>query len=98
AIAADRLFCSAFSCSTLVSVSRRSASSFKISSTGAVSPFLSAPSRTRSGCSRMKLRLSMAGPQVREEDDVADRRLVRDDGGEAVYAESHATGWWEPVF
>src|ERR1700682_2566525 len=96
-MAADLLFCSAFSCSTFASVTRRSASSFRISSTGAVSPFFRAPSRTRSGCSLMKLRLSMVSPQVREEDDVTDRGLVGDDRGQAVDAQAHTPGWREAV-
>src|SRR5947208_3797530 len=98
AIAAERRFCSAFSCSSLVTISRRSASRWRISSTGAGSPFLRAPSLTRSGCSRMKLRLSMSGPQAGEQDDVADRWLVRDDGDQAVDAQTHAAGRRKAVF
>src|SRR5205823_10111970 len=98
AIAADRRFCSALSCSSLVTVSRRSASRRRISSTGAGSPFLRAPSLTRSGCSRMKLRLSMSGPQAGEQDDVADRWLVRDEGDQAVDAQTHAAGRRKAVF
>src|SRR5256714_475111 len=98
AIAADRRFCSALSCSSLVTVSRRSASRRRISSTGAGSPFLRAPSLTRSGCSRMKLRLSMSGPQAGEEDDVADRRLVREDRDQPVDPQAHPTGRGEAVF
>src|SRR6266849_9190318 len=98
AIAADRRFCSAFSCSSFVTASRRSASRRRISSTGAFSPFLRAPSFTWSGCSRMKLRLSMAGPQAREEDHVADRGLVREDGDQPVDPQAHATGRRKAVF
>src|SRR5436853_1045827 len=98
AIAADRRFCSALSCSSLVTVSRRSASRRRISSTGAGSPFLRAPSLTRSGCSRMKLRLSMSGPQAGEQDDVADRWLVRDDRDQPVDPQAHAAGWGKAVF
>src|SRR5256885_2725948 len=98
AIAADRRFCSALSCSSLVTVSRRSASRRRISSTGAGSPFLRAPSLTRSGCSRMKLRLSMSGPQAGGQDDVADRWLVRDDGDQAVDGQTRAAGRRKAVF
>src|SRR6202048_1136739 len=98
AIAAELRFCSAFSCSSLVTASRRSASRQRLSSTGAVSPFLRAPSLTRSGCSRMKLRLSMSGPQAGEQDDVADRGLVVEDGDQPVDAQAHATRGWKAVF
>src|SRR5437870_9160445 len=97
AIAADRRFCSALSCSSLLSVSRRCLSSRRISSTGAGSPFLRAPSATTSGCSRMKLRLSMPGAQMREQDDIADGGLVGQDGREPVDAHAHADGRWEAV-
>src|SRR3989454_1766254 len=92
AIAADRRFCSALSCSSFVIASRRSASRWRISSTGAGSPFLRAPSLTRSGCSRMKLRLSMAGAQTGEQDHVADRGLVREDRDQSVDPQAHAAG------
>src|SRR6184192_3183136 len=98
AIAPDRRFCSAFSCSSFVIASRRSASRRRISSTGAGSPFLRAPSLTRSGCSRMKLRLSMAGTQTGEQDHVADRGLVREDRDQPVHPEAHAARRWEAVF
>src|SRR5258708_14673064 len=45
----------------------------------------------------MKLRPSMASSEVGEEDDVADRGLVGNDGGEAVDPQPHATGWREAV-
>src|SRR5438132_5594258 len=98
AIAADRRFCSALSCSSFVIESRRSASSRRISSTGAGSPFLRAPSLTRSGCSRMKLRLSMAGTQTGEQDHVADRWLVREDRDQPVDPQAHAAGGGKAVF
>src|SRR5712691_12081273 len=98
AIAADRRFCSAFNCSSFVTISRRSASRRRISSTGAGSPFLRAPSLTRSGCSRMKLRLSMAGTQTGEQDDVADRGLVGEDGDQPVDPEAHAPGGRKAIF
>src|SRR5436309_6636237 len=97
AIAADRRFCSALSCSSLVRVSRRCWSSCRISSTGAGSPFLRAPSLTRSGCSRMKLRLSMPGAQVREQDHIADGGLVGQDGREPVDPQAHATRGWKAI-
>src|SRR5205809_4670740 len=97
AIAADRRFCSALSCSSLVTSSRRCWSSCRISSTGAGSPFLRAPSLTRSGCSRMKLRLSMPGAQVREQDHIADGGLVGQDGREPVDPQAHATRGWKAI-
>src|SRR5437879_2357575 len=98
AIAADRRFCSALSCSSFVIASRRSASRRRISSTGTGSPFLRAPSLTRSGCSRMKLRLSMAGTQTGEQDHVADRWLVREDRDQPVDPQAHAAGGGKAVF
>src|SRR5438552_16787607 len=64
---------------------------------GAGSPFLRAPSLTRSGCSRMKLRLSMAGTQTGEQDHVADRGLVREDRDQPVHPEAPAARRWEAV-
>src|SRR5437763_6912064 len=98
AIAADRRFCSAFSCSSFVIASRRSASRRRISSTGAGSPFLRAPSLTRSGCSRMKLRLSMASTEAGEQDDVTDRGLVRENRDQPVDPQAHAAGRGKTVF
>src|ERR1700730_18372890 len=98
AIVADRRFCSAFSCSSLVTASRRSASSFRISSTGADSPFFRAPSRTTSGCRRMKLRLSMAGTQMGKEDHITNRGLIGEDGRQPVDPKPHTTRWGKAVF
>src|SRR5438034_7911944 len=98
AIAAERRFCSALSCSSFVTSSRRCWSSRRISSTGAASPFLRAPFLTTSGCSRMKLRLSMPGAQVRKEDHITDGGLVGQDGREPVDAHAHAAGRREAVF
>src|SRR5256886_13415096 len=98
AIEAARRFCTSLSCSSLIRVSRRCASSCTISSTGAGSPFLRAPSLTRSGCSRMKLRLSMPGAQMRKQDHIADGGLVGQDGREPVDAQAHAAGRREAIF
>src|SRR5712664_4088680 len=62
------------------------------------SPFFRAPSLTRSGCSRMKLRLSMTGTQAGEQDHVADRGLVCEDRHQTVDPQAHSAGRWEAVF
>src|SRR5436305_15257877 len=46
----------------------------------------------------MKLRLSMPGAQMREQDDIADGGLVGQDGREPVDAYAHAAGRREAVF
>src|SRR5712664_3092270 len=91
--AAEPRRCSAFNCSTWVTMSRRCRSSSRMRSTGAGSPLTWAPFRTRSGFSRMKLRLSILRPQVRKENHVPVGMLVRQHGRQPVDPQPHPAGW-----